>query len=66
LANATDIIVTWSVTTTTADGGMAYISCLYSTPNSDDQIELWGSITVVPSAGSIDIIGASISAVKTI
>jgi hypothetical protein len=37
---------------------------VYTTTNSDDVIEMWGSIDTVPSAGSIDAVEASIVAVR--
>jgi len=37
---------------------------IYTTTNSDDIIQLWGDISVLPSAGSLDAVEASIVAVK--
>jgi hypothetical protein len=37
---------------------------LYTTTNTDDAIALFGSLDVVPSAGSLDAVEASIVAVR--
>lgn len=56
----TDIITTLSYTF----GVFALPPIIYTTTNVDDVIELWGSISVVPSAGSLDGVAAEIVAIK--
>lgn len=56
----TDIITT--LTYTLAIVGLQPI--IYVTTNANDVLELWGSVSVVPSAGSLDASEASIVAIK--
>lgn len=56
----TDIITTLTYTLAVID----LQPIIYTTTNSNDVIELWGDISVVPTAGSIDASEASIVAIK--
>lgn len=56
----TDIITTLTYTL----GSFNLPPIIYTTTNSDDVIEIWGSISVVPTAGSIDASEAEIVAIK--
>lgn len=56
----TDIITLLTYTA----GNIVLPSVLYTTTNSNDNIEFWGSIDVAPTAGSIDISEAEIVAMK--
>lgn len=56
----TDIITTLTYTL----GTFGLQPIIYTTTNVNDLIELWGSISVVPTAGSIDVSEASIVAIK--
>ncbi len=62
LTNGTDIGITDIVAALTGDGGLYDIDVIYSTELDNDQIELWGDVSVVPSAGSFDVVTASIVA----
>ena len=52
---------------TTETGTLAWVECevIYTTANTDDVIELWGSVSDVPSAGSLDVVEANIIAIAT-
>ncbi len=56
----TDIITTLTYTLAVID----LQPIIYTTTNSNDLLELWGSISVIPSAGSLDASEASIVAIK--
>lgn len=56
----TDIITTLTYTLAVVD----LQPIIYTTTNSNDVLEVWGSISVVPTAGSLDASEASIVAVK--
>lgn len=56
----TDIITTLTYTL----GSFTLPPIIYTTTNANDVIELWGSISVVPSAGSLDASEAHIVAIK--
>ncbi|MGV1047661.1 MAG: hypothetical protein ACOYD4_03930 [Solirubrobacterales bacterium] len=56
----TDIITTLTYTL----GDIQIPPAVYVTTNSDDVLEIWGSIDVVPSAGSIDAVDATLVAVR--
>lgn len=56
----TDIITTLTYTL----GSFNLPPIVYTTTNSNDVIELWGSISVVPTAGSLDASEAEIVAIK--
>lgn len=56
----TDIITTLSYTF----GAFALPAVLYTTANTDDEITIFGDVAVVPSAGSLDAVAASIVAVR--
>jgi len=63
LANATASLTTRVIAAPTTDNvGMALIEVVYETENDNDQIELWGSIDVIPGAGTIDAVEAKIVA----
>lgn len=65
LANSPATAVTNIVTTET--GTLAWVEgeIIYTTANTDDAVQLWGSVSVVPGAGSLDVVEASIIAVAT-
>lgn len=56
----TDIITTLTYTL----GTFNLPPVIYTTTNSDDIIQLWGSISTVPSAGTLDVSEASVVAIK--
>lgn len=56
----TDIITTLTYTLEVID----LPPIVYTTTNSDDSISIFGDISVVPTAGSLDTVEASIVAVK--
>ncbi len=56
----TDIITTLTYTL----GSFTLPPIIYTTTNSNDVIEIWGSISVVPTAGSLDASEAHIVAIK--
>jgi anti-sigma-K factor RskA len=62
LANATAALTTRVIAAVTDNAGMMHISVLYETENDNDQIELWGSIDVIPGAGTIDAVSAKVVA----
>jgi hypothetical protein len=62
LANGSAALTTRVIAAVTDNAGILHISVLYETENDDDQIEFWGSIDVVPGAGSIDAIAAKVVA----
>ncbi len=64
LANSTHAYKTGIVTTITETFIEVSFEVLYTTPNADDVIEIWGSLDVVPSAGSLDAAEAYIMAVR--
>lgn len=67
ITNASMTILTAIVTTVTATLEAATIPIVaYVTANANDVIELWGSVSVVPTAGSLDVAAASIVALKIV
>ena len=65
LTNSQTQFLTEIITTLTYTLGIIDLPpVVYTTTNSDDVIQVWGDISVVPSAGSIDASEASIVAVK--
>lgn len=56
----TDIITTLSYTL----GVIDLQPIIYTTVNNNDALELWGSISVLPTAGTLDVSEASIVAIK--
>lgn len=53
------------VTTFTNSAGVAVIPpVVYTTLNSNDILQLFGAVSVAPSAGSLDVVSAEIVAVK--
>lgn len=67
ITNATVSLLTAVVTTFTGtfDTGLIPVT-VYTTANSTDVLELWGSVSVVPTAGSLDVAGAAFVALKTV
>jgi hypothetical protein len=58
-------LTTAIITTLTATfAAVALPPVVYTTSNTDDALQVWGDVSVVPSAGSLDAVGASIVAVK--
>lgn len=57
---ATEIITTLTYTAMILD----LQPIVYTTVNSDDILQLWGDVNIVPSAGSLDAVEASIIAIK--
>lgn len=65
VSNSTITLATDIVTTVTAEFVVASLPpIVYTTTNLDDAIALYGNVSVVPSAGSLDAIEASIVAVR--
>lgn len=65
LTNSSTAFKTQIITTLTFTAGILTLQpIVYTTVNNNDVIELWGSLDVVPSAGSFDCDEASIVAVK--
>lgn len=65
IANSTRQGLTDIITTLTYTFGVfALPPVIYTTTNNNDILELWGSISTVPSAGSLDASAAEIIAVK--
>lgn len=56
----TQIITTLSFTAQIVD----LPPVIYTTTNTNDVIELWGGVSIVPSAGSLDAVEASLIAIK--
>lgn len=65
IANSPATAITNVVTTET--GTLAWVEgeVIYTTANTDDVIQLWGYVSDVPSAGSLDVVEANIIAVAT-
>ncbi len=64
ISNSGGILPTQIVTTYTKDAGTVTIVLPYTTTNVNDILELWASVSVVPSAGSLDVVNAEIYAQK--
>lgn len=65
IANSSNGFLTEIITTLTYTLDVInFPPIIYTTVNSDDILQLWGSISVIPTAGSIDVSEASIVAVK--
>ena len=64
VTNGSVALKTQIITTLTFSMPTAAWQVLYTTANSDDLLELWGSLDVVPTAGSLDAAEASIVACK--
>lgn len=65
LANGAAVFPTDIITTLTYPAwDLQTPPVLYTTLNSDDQIELWGDVSVVPTAGSLEATAAQIVAIK--
>lgn len=54
------------IITTVTDSGPAVVlgPIIYTTVNADDALELWGSVTGTPSAGSVTVSAGSIIAIR--
>lgn len=61
LTNGSIAVKTSVVTTETSTMMVVTWACHYSTSNTDDNIQIFGSLDVVPSAGSLDASYASIT-----
>lgn len=65
VANSPLVLSTAIITTQTYTfAAVALPQVLYTTANTNDALELFGDVSVVPSAGSLDAVGASILAVR--
>jgi len=65
VSNSTITLATDIITTITAEFVVASLPpIVYTTTNLDDAIALYGDVSVVPTAGSLDVIEASIVAVR--
>ncbi len=62
LQGATRVVETDIVTTKSGTLAQVSIFCVYTTANTDDAIDLFGDIAVLPSAGSLDVVSANIVA----
>lgn len=67
LTNAAISLATSVVTTVTQTFDIGAVKpIVYMTTNSNDNVELWGSVSVVPTAGSLDVADASLLALKIV
>ena len=64
LTNSSTAWLTGTTTTVTSTQFQAIPPILYQTSNSNDTIQLWGSVSVLPSAGTLTVTEASIVAIK--
>lgn len=65
VANATATITTDIVTTATGTLAILDLPVVdYATVNADDAISMFGSVSVVPTAGSLDVVSAYVYAEK--
>lgn len=64
LTGGTDTGITGIVTTTTGEADTLIMWALYTTTNATDIITIFGDVSVVPSAGSIDAVEASVIAIR--
>ncbi len=64
LSDGTRAIKTEVVTTISGTLAQVTITSIYTTANTNDAIELWGSLDVIPTAGSLDVVSASVRAVR--
>lgn len=65
LPNGSGSIITGTTTTATVEGGSVIIpEVIYTTANINDSITLFAGIDTIPSAGSIQIVSASIIATR--
>ncbi len=64
LSNSGAILPIQIVTTYTEDAGTVVITYYYTTTNANDIIQVWGSVSTIPSAGTLDCDNAEIYALK--
>lgn len=65
VANSSAAFLTEIITTKTFTAkAMEFPALVYVTANNNDALEMWAGIDVVPSAGSLDVVEASIVAVR--
>lgn len=64
LTSGARVVKTEIVTTTTSTLANVTLVVDYTTSNSDDAIALFGDVSAVPTAGSLDVAAASIHAIK--
>ena len=65
ITSATETVTLPIVTTTTSHAGTFNMpAIIYTTTNTDDIIQMWGIVSVLPSAGSISIQYAYVVAIK--
>lgn len=65
IANSSVGFATEIITTLTYTAELVSVPpIIYSTSNSDDIIQLWGSIAVIPTAGAINVVEASVVAIR--
>lgn len=64
LAGGSDTGITGIVTTLTSEAGGLTMMALYTTTNTNDIITIFGDVSTVPSAGSLDVAEASIIAIR--
>lgn len=65
LTNGSDTILTDIITTKTyTEGWFNLPEVIYTTSNSNDAITIFGDVSVIPTAGSLDAVSASIVAVR--
>lgn len=60
LTNGTRAAKTQIVTTLSGTFAIIQVDCLYTTSGAGDIVELWGSLDVIPTAGSLDAVEADI------
>lgn len=64
LAGGNDTGITGVVTTTTSESDSFIMMALYTTSNTNDSITIFGDVSVVPTAGSLDVVEASVLAIR--
>lgn len=65
VTNGTDSFSTQIITTQTFIAGTVQLVAIeYVTANANDELEVWGDVSIVPTAGSIDAVEATLSALK--
>lgn len=65
LTNGSMTVLSGIITIITGPGGVVVLpEVVYTTTNADDVITIFGDVSVVPTAGSLDVVGGSIHAVR--
>lgn len=64
LTNGLSVLKTQIITTLTFTMPIFSRDVIYTTSNSDDIITIFGDVSVLPSAGSLDVVTASVVAIR--